>query len=404
MKTNAINNTGTNNVTIHATRNASEEEKTLLASKIKQVENVLLTMTAKLKNEATTVRDCYFMLGSLQCISNKKGKEAVVRLKNDRFKPGQSNNIVKNWLHGSRYQLERKAAVECFGLKGKDISAGEGMAILEQNMESKNNRVSLLQRQIRQTKSEYHHLHEMKSDVEQKLRAVITAEKQARDSQEAVNDIRHDFSTLYQSDAGCKAINAQARFQYGHAQAGGHLRSDEVIAEYKRVHGDEVFSKGNKDILYTIQARCSQLAQLVSEAAKAWYTPGGKNSTTHRGQGMTPDGIRTLIRQFNSDRVNHSDTIYQTGQFFSASGDIRVAHRFASESQDAVRVIFDIKGNSGRTLAVSGGLSFMNREREILYSPLARFKVTAITREHSGIYHIKLEETGEKNNVRLLPY
>ncbi len=403
MKNDAIN-TGTSSLTIQSTKNTLERKKTQLVTRLKSIENVTLQTRVIFKNEAQVIRNLYFLLGNLQSVANRNDNKTVVRLKIDHLKPARGSNFIKNWLYSRRYNNEKKAAAEHFGMKGIDLSVGEAMNILEQNISRKNNRLSLLQRQIRQMKSEHVDLNDMKSGVEQKLREMAASENKASNEKKETETLRNDFSVLYQSNVGCEAINAWARFLYGQATSVINLRSDEVIAEYKRVHGDDVFAKGNRDIIYIIQARCAQLTQLVREATQAWYTPGGKNITTHRGQGMTQKGIRTLISQVNRDRARSCDTIYKTGQFFSTSREAKVAQDFASKNQNAVKVVFDINGNSGSAIAVSGGLSFVNREREIVYSPLACFKVTAIRQDRSGIYHITLEETAAGNNALPLPY
>lgn len=397
-------NTGTINLSVESARDTLEREKTQLVSGLKHIENVLIRTSTMFKSEALILRNHYFLLGNLQSIVNKKDNETVVRLKNDHLKSAQGKNMLKSWLYGSRYENEKKAAAEHFGVKGGDLSAGEAIRILERKMNDKSNRLSLLQREVRRAKGKQTSLNEMKAGVEQKLRNLAASEKKSSDEKKAAETLRNDFSLLYQSNTGCEAINVMARFLYGQAKSVINLSSDKVIAEYKRIHVDDIFQKSNRAFIYTIRAGCTQLPQLVRKAAQAWYTPGGKTITTHCGQGMTQKGIGALISQFNRDRAQGSDTIYKAGQFFSTFREARVAQDIASKSQNAVKVVFDIKGNSGSTIAISDGLHFANREREIVYSPLAKFKVSAITQDRSGVYRIKLEETADENNARPLPY
>ena len=142
----------------------------------------------------------------------------------------------------------------------------------------------------------------------------------------------------------------------------------------------------------------------MKTASKAWYTPAEKNMTTYRGQGMTQSGINTLISQFNAAKYNETEIVYNLGQFFSTSGDINVASDFAKRSQDDAKIIFEVNGNSSNRLSIPGGLSFENNEDERLYSPLANFKVTAVTKAPSNTYHVTLEEVTKGDRALLLPY
>ncbi|CNE09446.1 hypothetical protein QVN42_07250 [Yersinia nurmii] len=154
----------------------------------------------------------------------------------------------------------------------------------------------------------------------------------------------------------------------------GSLSGSKVVAEYERVHGDNIFGRGNKELKTTLKVNCSNLTELVKAGAKAWYTPTNKNTITHRGQGITSADINKLISQFNSDKAQNKATTYSLGQFFSTSGDKKVAQDFANRSQDSERVMFEVKGNSGRGIFVSGGLAFEKNEHEVLLFPISKFQ------------------------------
>lgn len=221
---------------------------------------------------------------------------------------------------------------------------------------------------------------------------------------EKQHKIRQNFSMIYQSNAGCKAINIEARHQFRSAPSAGKLSGNNVVEEYRRVHGYEIFDHGNKALKTTIKAICSNLSELVNTGAKAWYTPTEKNITTYRGQGITLRGIDKLISQFDADKQNNTETVYNLGQFFSTSKDQKVASDFAERSPDDAKVIFKVKGNSSKGLSISDGLSFNKNEGERLYSPLANFKVTAVSRAVSNTYHVTLEEVTKCDKAKLLPY
>jgi translation initiation factor 1 (eIF-1/SUI1) len=230
----------------------------------------------------------------------------------------------------------------------------------------------------------------------------ITAEADKIDKQKERE--REDFSLIYQSNAGCKAINREARYYYRNVGSGGYVSKSDVIGEYKKAHGDDVFNHGNKNVISKIKSLCSDLAGLVKKSAESFYTPTEWNKTTYRGQGMTPEGIRKLITQFNSDESNKTETVYKVGQFFSTSLHKNIAEDFANRSKDAVKVIFEVKGNSGHGVTAQYGLQFEGHEDEELYSPLAKFKVTDISKTMSNTYHVKLEEVTDVVSERLLPY
>ncbi|MCW2256381.1 hypothetical protein M2263_002472 [Providencia alcalifaciens] len=209
---------------------------------------------------------------------------------------------------------------------------------------------------------------------------------------------------IYQSNAGCKALNAQARYMNNLSSTPGALNSSTVISEYRKAHGYEIFSKGNQSVKSSIESLASNLNKLVETGAKLWYTPTDKNITTHRGQGMTSGGINQLISQFNKDKNENTSSTYALGQFFSTSTIKKVAQDFANSSQDAVKVMFNVNGNSASGIFATDGLDFNNNEGEKLYSPLANFKVNDIKQDVSGTYHISLQEVPRQKDSPILPY
>lgn len=216
---------------------------------------------------------------------------------------------------------------------------------------------------------------------------------------------RNDFSAIYQSNAGCKAINSQAHYLFGASTKEAKLSGSEMIAEYERVHGSNIFSGDNKKIKFTLKSKSKDLSELVKTAAKNWYTPSEKNITTYRGQRMTLKGLEALVEQFNADKNSSNAATYQLGQFFSTSTKASVARKFATESPKDYKVMFTVKGNSGSGLNVSGGLRFNNDEGEVLYSPHANFTVTKLTHStKNNTYNVTLEEVKPQQGAKLLPY
>ncbi|GKW40573.1 MULTISPECIES: hypothetical protein [Pectobacterium] len=351
------------------------------------------------------IKNNKLLIENLQSVSEKHGDNATVRLKNDRFKYGQASNFLKNMLHGGRYQTEREAAVKSINAEGSTVSAGKMIKTLQTRIDSASSEI--YEREI-ENKANYNIISSIEEEISAKKREIGTLDKIIADAKKADEKslkVRQNFSMIYQSSAGCKAVNTEARHQFGNAPSAGKVSGGAVIEEYRRVHGYEIFSRGNKALKSAITVNCSELSELVRTGAKEWYTPKQENIKTYRGQGMTQRGINTLISRFNTDKRNKTETVYNPGQFFSTSRDISVASHFANCSKDDVKVIFKVQGNSSKGLCLPGGLAFDNYEGERLYSPLAHFKVTAVSSKTlPNTYDVTLEEVTKVDGALLLPY
>ncbi|PIJ80120.1 hypothetical protein BLD46_16055 [Erwinia sp. OLMTSP26] len=375
-----------------------------LSQKITGIKNSVTEINKSIITYKRNIAGNQSLLNSLQSILEQQGEAATVRLKNDHFKYGQASHFFKKMLYGSRYQTERDAAVEKVNAAERTVSAGEVRKTLQIRIDSALTKVNELKNDVIIHGQSINHFQAKKDGIEKKIDKLAKIEADAKKAEEKKDKIRQNFSMIYQSNAGCKALNIEARHQFGNAPSAGKLSASAVVEEYRRVHGYEIFSRGNKALESTIKANCSDLRELVKTAANAWYTPTEKNITTYRGQGITQSGINALISGFNADEHNKTETLYHPGQFFSTSWHLNVASDFANRSQDDVKVIYKMTGNSSNVLSVAGGLSFENDEGERLYSPLTNVKVTAISRVAPDIYHIALEEVPSSDRARLLPY
>lgn len=375
-----------------------------LSQKISGIKNTVTEINKSITAHKNNIAGNQSLLKSLQSVSAKHGENATVRLKNDHFKYGQASNFFKNMFHGSRYQTEREAAVQKINAEGSTVSAGKVIKTLQTRIDSALSKVNALKKEVAGYDKKIDNIEAKKYGIEKKIGKLAKIETAAKEADEKKHKAREDFSMIYQSNAGCKALNIEARHQFGNAPSTGKVSGSKVVEEYRRVHGYEIFSRGNKVLESTIKANCSVLSELVKTGAKAWYTPTEKNMTTYRGQGMTQSGINTLISRFNADEQNKTETVYNLGQFFSTSRDVNVASDFANRSQDDAKVIFKVKGNSSNGLSIPGGLSFENDEGERLYSPLSNFKVTAVSRASSNTYHVALEEVTKVDRALILPY
>lgn len=375
-----------------------------LSKNISSIKNTVSEINKSISAYKKNIAGNQSLLKSLQSVSAKHGEDATVRLKNDHFKYGQASNFFKNMFHGGRYQTEREAAVKKINAEESSVSAGKVKAELQTRINSASSKVDELKTEVAGYGKKIDNIEAKQYGIEKKIDKLVKVETDAKKADEKNIQARQNFSMLYQSNAGCKALNIEARHQFGNASSTVKLSGSKVVEEYRRVHGYEIFSRGNKSLEYTIKANCSDLPELVKTGAKAWYTPTEKNITTHRGQGMTQRGIGTLIAQFNADQHNKTETVYNLGQFFSTSTKENVAKDFASRSQDDVKVIFKVRGNSSNGLSVPGGLQFDNDEGERLYSPLANFKVTEMSRTPSNIYKVTLEEVSKVGKAPIMPY
>ncbi|CRY18359.1 ADP-ribosyltransferase domain-containing protein [Yersinia enterocolitica] len=384
-----------------AGKNTLHQEKNTLCANIQEVKNVLTDVKMKIKADTNDLNKNKALLTSLKGIASKHGDNANIRLKNDHFKLGQGSNFLKNLINGGRYKLEQQAATSKLVVKGSEVSARTGIAKLTQQIQTFEDSLVSSNKELKNNKDEYESLNVKLGAVDQQIETFNKAKIAADKADNNNKALRNNFSMIYQSNEGCKAINAEARHQFGNANQSAKLNGNQVIAEYVKTHGDNVFSGGNAPVKSAIQSHCSDLSTLVKDVAKAWYSPTDTTTTSHRGQGMTQDGINKLITQFNNDRAG---SVYKLGQFFSTSKEVNVAKAFADRTGDSVKIMFEVKGNSGRGIVVSGGLKFANNEREVLYSPLAKFAVTDIKGSNAKGYTIKLNEVEQDTKAKLLPY
>lgn len=381
--------------------NALHQEKNKLCANMQKVGNVLTDVNREIKATTNHLNKNNSLLTSLKSIASKHGDDANIRLKNDHFKLGQGGNFLKNLINGGRYKLEQQAAATKLAVKGSEVSARTGISTLTQQIETIKESLASSTSKLENNQTEYTSLNTKLKGIDQQIETFNEAKTAADKADNNNKALRNNFSMIYQSNAGCKAINVEARHQFSNANQSAKLNGNQVIAEYVKTHGDNVFSGGNAPVKSAIQSHCSDLSTLVKDVAKAWYTPTDTTTTSHRGQGMTQDGINKLITQFENGSAG---SVYKLGQFFSTSKDVGVAKDFADRTGDSVKIMFEVKGNSGRGIAVSGGLKFENNEREVLYSPLAKFAVTSIKGDNSTGYTIKLNEVKQDTKAKLLPY
>ncbi|MGN7915790.1 ADP-ribosyltransferase domain-containing protein [Enterobacter sp. 22466] len=404
MSINSVGNPVASMKSIPQGRVKLSETRCTLTNKIKDITNSAGKLKISIAEHKRGIDGNQSLLKSLKSVSAIHGENASVRLKNGHYKYAQASNFLKNVFNGNRYQIERNAAAKTIGAKGSAVSAGMVIKTLQSKIDSATSDVNRLNKEVAIYHDEIGHLKAEKKVIETKLEQLIEIDTDKEKADEKNHNIRQHVSSIYQTNAGCKAINTVARHLFRGAPSGGKVSGDAVINEYRSVLRDDIFNHGNKELEKTIRSNCSNLSKLVNTGAQAWYTPTRDNITTYRGQGITQSGINTLISQFNADKQKKTDTVYNLGQFFSTSKSKDVAHDFANSSPDDIKVIFTVKGNSSHGLSIPGGLVFENYEGERLYSPLANFKVTAAKRVESNTYRVTLEEVTKGGMAQPLPY
>ncbi|MEQ5573020.1 ADP-ribosyltransferase domain-containing protein [Providencia huaxiensis] len=377
-------------------------------SLVSNINNITSTMKAnKTEMEALTksIKLNTSFLKELKSISDQHGKDSQVRLKNGHFKLGHGSNVLKNIFSSGRYQTERTAAATLLNVTAKSVTAADSTNLLKKLKEKDGSTLSSLTNNNENIQQQVANLRKELAPIETQLNTIKTQEADSEKAAEQLKNKRKQFSSIYQSNAGCKAINTEARYIFGNGKQGGSLSGSKVIAEYEREHGSDIFSKGNSHIKFELKYNSDNLKELVKTAAKHWYSPSSTTTSTYRGQGMTSDGLNTLINNFNADKKSDNKTVYQLGQFFSTSNKKDIAQTFANQSNDEVKVMFLVKGNSGSGIIPQAGLSFINNESEVLYSPLANFSVNNIViNSKEKIYKIELTEVKPQKDAQLLPY
>ncbi|HHR5899384.1 TPA: ADP-ribosyltransferase domain-containing protein [Providencia alcalifaciens] len=376
-------------------------QKKTLSNQLKEISNTVESHKSQFSALENGLKKELHLLSELTKISGQYGSDSMVRIKNKQLRGQPSNSFLKNLFFGSRYKSELKSAAEMMQSQKSHVTASECINYFNQIISKDKAEQNSLKQTINTETESLSAIKKELAPIDRQLEKIKSQEVEAQKIATQRKNDCNKFSMIYQSNAGCKAINAQARYLSGASSQATSLSANKVIAEYERVHGSDIFAKGNKDLKSSLKFNSENLSELVKTATKNWYTPSQKTTTSFRGQGITTQGLESLIKQFNADKT----TTYKLGQFFSTSTKETVAQSFANGSQDEHKVMFTVKGNSGSGITVSGGLRFDNDESEVLYSPRANFSVTNLTKNSAkNIYNVTLEEVKSQPNAKLLPY
>ncbi|EUD09533.1 ADP-ribosyltransferase domain-containing protein [Providencia alcalifaciens] len=386
-------------------KQALKEKKQTLSDQLKVINNTIESHRKQFCDQQEKIEHIQErVFPKLMKISDQYGSDSMIRIKNKQIREQPSNSFLKKLFFGNRYKSELKIAAEIAESKKSHITASEFSNYLDQKISKYETENNELTQTICSAKKSLPSIKKELTQINAQLEKIQLQEAKT----EKITEEKNDFALIYQSNAGCKAINAQARNVSGPSIHSARLDGKKIIREYERVHGSDIFTKGNKHYIFKLKYYAEKLNSLVETATQNWYTPTMTTEKTYRGQGMTIQGLQTLIQHFNADKNHDHKTVYQVGQFFSTSSRYEIAERFAKPRDNEVKVIFTVMGNSGSEIDVSDGLRFNDNEREKLYSPLANFTVTNLTRSSAQnndyTYHITLEEVPLQKGAKLLPY
>ncbi|HHY0446972.1 TPA: hypothetical protein ACVU4T_003921 [Vibrio parahaemolyticus] len=375
-------------------------EKILAVNSLKESEHSKIKKIKKsIDNVSSTIAKDKYLISNIKRISTKYGTDSTIRLKNGKFKSGKPDNLMKKLINGRRYEAERNLAAKFIGDCSGNATASKGQQFLSDQLTKEQQVVDDLNDQKEKAEKKYGHL----NYLENLLRNQPCASKPKGDKKGGEDKdnkkIRRNFNLIYQTNAGCAALNSTARNKYGNSSNSNPTNASGVIDEYKGTFGYEIFEKGNKELKREIKYLSEDIPSLVVSAAEAFYTPSETNITTMRGCGMTENGIADLFEG------KKNKTTYRLSQFFSTTSTKDVALRFAEANSgyDKAKVLFTVKGNSSNSVIVNSGLQFGGHECEKLYSPLAHFVVTHASKSGDE-YHFTLQEVSKADNAKVFPH
>jgi hypothetical protein len=229
-------------------------------------------------------------------------------------------------------------------------------------------------------------------------RRPATRQVTAGDAQERARKANfRTFSTLYSTNAGAKAINAAMRGE------NSTLSITEVMEEIEKRSGSEEISslkRAGTDIKTDMKlfADKDQL-QLVADDIYMRADPSKISvEPVHRGQGMTPNGLKKLIALWKEG------TPIQATHFLSCDKKLQVAKEFAGRCIEEKErpVLFQIWGYSN--VGLRPHIAVVN-ESETFFTPKAEFLIKNIGFSPvTGNTVVHLKEIAPTKKAVPLPY
>ena len=208
------------------------------------------------------------------------------------------------------------------------------------------------------------------------------------------------FSTMYNTNAGCKAINAAMRGSEFNVSVPkvmnevGRRHPLEAIASYKPGIKKGESLKLEMEIFATKDHLQRVAAEMYGRARSS--TPSGKR--VQRGQGMTPQGVNKLMA------LRKSGTPVQATHFLSCDDNLETAKEFAGQYDKHTEepVLFQIRGFSNVRLR-----PYMDvlGESETLFTPHATFQIDLVGKgQDTGYTIVRLTEIAPTKNAVPMPY
>jgi len=226
------------------------------------------------------------------------------------------------------------------------------------------------------------------------------ARQEAQDRLEA-------FAIIYQTNVGCRALNATARELFAGAKGQWEpVNLSAVVDEYRKNLPDvprSEFASIQRMLVNGERCTPTTLASwtqgMVQTAANDTYRAGAKR-TTYRAVTMTQSGVVGLARahQAFNNNINDRASLFTLGQFFSTSISMAEAQAFWGDGVGGLKVLFEMSGASGWQVRLkhqhwqfSGRTRGAHGEGEWLYSPKAVVQVTGVVKRGDH-YVVQLQE------------
>jgi len=218
----------------------------------------------------------------------------------------------------------------------------------------------------------------------------VTAGEGARALQERLQALKDQcqFSAIYHTNAGCKAINGMMEGRQTSVTASA------IIDEIRRVHGQDCFARGAEEDKAALKAGAAQLTPKMAARindtchalALAEFREGTRDYvTTYRQAQHSPEMLYDLVHMAGSTQL------LRPTRFLSTADNKEDTLRFPAFQQAGMKCVqFTIDGFSAMKTGSRWRVDKEGQER--LYSTHSCFRVTSVRKDDSGIWQVKLRE------------
>lgn len=414
---------------------ALSNEMSSIKSEIASVNEKRVHFSETLKTYGKEVLDSSNKVGVINKLiqstdGSNKGKikvsdETVLRMKEGKLKTLNAG-CIKNLFNKGRYSKEIAAASKEYGTGGNDVTVG----FIKREIKGYESTLKKHEEKYFAEMNDCEKLNEKVRGIEQRQVKIsddmkiidtdfqIAIKGNIRENGRGTNlnlnsgnkDVKktersNEFGLIYQSNAGCRVLNAVAReiFRNGVDKSALHIKSSTIYDEYKLAHSDNLRPKEWQRVKADIENFCDEnLAEHVKTAADDYYKPTGNFTKSFRSQGITISGYKEIEKALKNAQEKNPNNfpVFKAAQFFSTSKKEKVAEDFSAGISDEKIIKFVVTGNSGSGINVPSSLQFNNGgESEHLYSPKACFLVKKV--EGNTIH---LQEANYNEEASPMPY